>query len=269
MSYTKNYAVYKITNTVTKSCYIGVDSYFPKRIKQHQNLLAKDKHKNKHLQFSYNKHGKDSFTFELLEKCVTREEMLGKEKIFILHFNSLEDGYNHTEGGEGSCGYKHSEEAISKMSAWKRVITQEWRDNISKGTIGKPKKKGTKRVNHPDYSKWLGGEKHPAAKFKQEDIDNIRKDYAEGMTLQDLSLKFNTAYTYICTIVNNRIWKSIEYQKPKYKHTYMCEEDAISFNTIEELSEYYDASINTIYNNLKKLSKTVRTKYGNKQFTKI
>jgi group I intron endonuclease len=212
MSYTKNYAVYKITNTVTKSCYIGVDSYFPKRIKQHQNLLAKDKHKNKHLQFSYNKHGKDNFTFELLEKCVSREEMLGKEKIFILHFNSLADGYNHTEGGEGSCGYKHSEEAISKMSAWKRIITQEWRDNISKGTIGKPKKRGIRRVNHPDYTKWLGGEKHPAAKLNQVEVYSIRLKYLEGGKQRDLAKEYLITPVMINFVISNKNWVDVNYR---------------------------------------------------------
>lgn len=264
-----NYVVYKITNIVTKRCYIGVDSYFPKRIKQHQNLLLKNKHKNKYLQSSYNKHGKDNFTFELLEQCNTREEMLGKEKEFIKYFNSLENGYNHTEGGEGSFGYIHSEEAISKMSSWKRVFTKEWIENISKGTIGIPKNKGIKRINHPNYSNWLGGEKHPVAIFKQEDINNIRKYYTEGKTLKELAIMFNTSNTYIWSIVNNYFWKDDNYEKSKPKYTFICEEDNIFFNNIKELAEYYGTTISSIYNNIKNLSKTVKTKYGNKQFKKI
>lgn len=217
MSYKVNYSVYKITNIITNKCYIGVDSYFPKRLKQHQSLLLSNKHRNKYLQSSYNKHGKDNFTFELLENCETRESMLDREIELISKYNSLENGYNHTIGGEGSFGYKHSEEPISKMSSWKREITQEWRDNISKGNKGKKKALGIKRINHPDYSKWLGGEKHPVAKLTWEIINNLRNDYKKGIKQKQLSLNYNLPYTYVNSILHNRFWKDSNYKFIKYE----------------------------------------------------
>lgn len=66
MGYKINYSVYKIKNKITNQCYIGVDSYYPKRIRQHQSRLRNNKHRNKHLQSSYNKYGIENFTFELL-----------------------------------------------------------------------------------------------------------------------------------------------------------------------------------------------------------
>lgn len=124
------------------------------------------------MQYSYNKYKKSNFRFELLLECSSREEMLNKEIESIKIHNSLENGYNHTIGGEGSFGYKHSKESLEKMSSWKRIITPEWCKAISDGTKGKLKKKGIKRVNHPDYSKWLGGEKHPVSKLSNNDVYN-------------------------------------------------------------------------------------------------
>lgn len=217
MSYKINYSVYKITNIINNKSYIGVDSYFPKRLKQHKSNLDKNIHKNKHLQNSYNKYGLENFTFDLLKTCETREEMLNKEIELIDYYNSLENGYNNTIGGEGSFGYKHSEESISKMSSWKRIITPEWCKAISDATKGIPKAKGIKRINHPDYSKWLGGEKHPVAKLTWEIINNLRNDYKKGITQKQLSINYSLPYTYINSILHNRYWKDVNYEFKKYK----------------------------------------------------
>ena len=195
----------KITNIINNKSYIGVDSYFPKRLKQHKSNLDKNIHKNKYLQNSYNKYGFENFTFELLKNCETREEMLNKEIELISYYNTLENGYNHTIGGEGSIGYKHKEESISKMSSWKRIITPEWCEAISKATKGVPKAKGIKRINHPDYSKWLGGEKHPVAKLNWKDIYRIRLNYLNGEIQLNIAKEFNvTTITINQIILNNQ-----------------------------------------------------------------
>jgi len=270
MSYKINYSVYKITNNITKQYYIGVDTYFPKRLNQHKRTLLQNIHKNKHLQFSYNKYGVKNFDFELLEKCNSRDEMLNKEIYYIEEFKSFENGFNKTIGGEGSFGYKHTEEILQKMSSWKRIVTQEWKNNISLGTKGLKKKKDIKRVNHPDYSKWLGGEKHPMAKFKQEDIDKIRELYCKGESLQKLSIIYNTSKTYLCNIVNNLFWYDSNYIKDVITKHIICIEDNLEFKTIKEVIEYYEIKTNSsLSNNLKGINKKINTKYGKKSFKKF
>lgn len=270
MSYKINYSVYKIKNKITNQCYIGVDSYYPKRVKQHQSRLRNNKHRNKHLQASYNKYGIENFTFELLESCTTREDMLNKEIKYIKYFKSLKEGFNHTIGGEGSFGYKHSKESLFKMSSWKRIITDEWRNNISKATKGVKKKKGIKRKNHPNYNKWLGGEKHPVSKFKQCDIINIRKLYCNGTSLNELSKKYKTSKTYICNIVNNLVWYDKNYTKDVITNHIICIEDNLEFKSPKETISYYGIKTNSsLSNNLKGLSKKINTKYGKKSFKKV
>lgn len=221
MPYKINYCVYKIENLINKKVYIGVDSYFPKRIKQHQSMLSKNKHKNKYLQYSYNKYGKNNFTFELVEHCKDRKTMLNREIELISYYDSLKNGYNHTTGGEGSFGYKHSKESLNKMSKWKRVITPEWREAISNGTKGVSKKKGIKRINHPDYSKWVGGEKHPVAKLKQSEVNSIRLKYFNGFKQRDLAKEYNVSTNMINNIILNKNWKDINYtyiKKTEFKY---------------------------------------------------
>jgi len=206
-----NYSVYKITNTCINKVYIGVDTYFPRRLNQHKNFLLKNIHKNKHLQSSYNKYGIENFSFELLFSCCSREEMLKKEIECIADYQSIKNGYNHTEGGEGSIGFKHSEETKIKMSLWKRNFTQLWRDNLSKASKGIAKNKGTKRINHPNYSNWLGGEKHPVSKLSFNNICNIRLEFLNGVSQLLIAKEYNVSKTQINNIVLNKSWKDEKY----------------------------------------------------------
>ena len=146
--------------------------------------------------------------------------MLNKEIELISYYNTLENGYNHTIGGEGSIGYKHKEESISKMSSWKRIITPEWCEAISKATKGVPKRKGIKRVNHPDYSKWLSGEKHPVAKLNWKDVYKIRLNYLNGEIQLNIAKEFNVTKITINQIVLNNQWVDNNYiyiKKSKFK----------------------------------------------------
>lgn len=269
MSYKINYTVYKITNLKTNQYYIGVDSYFPKRLRQHQSMLKNNKHKNKYLQYSYNKYGAENFKFELLLKCSSREEMLNKEIFFIKKYKSLERGFNHTIGGEGTCEYRHTKESLEKMASWKRVVTPEWREAISNATRGKSKRKGIKRKNHPDYNKWLGGEKHPVAKFSWNDINGMRKLYCCGKSLEELASEYNVTKTYICNIVNNLFWKDTSYKKDVITKHVICIEDNLEFNNIKNVQNYYKISYHPIYNSINNNSKKVKTKYGKKSFKKV
>jgi len=58
--------IYKITNLNTNKYYIGSTVDFKTRKKQHLWHLRANKHVNKHLQSSYNKHGEEFFEFKII-----------------------------------------------------------------------------------------------------------------------------------------------------------------------------------------------------------
>lgn len=106
--------IYGIKNLINNKMYVGqaIDIY--KRWKDHIDDLNESKHYNVHLQRSWNLYGKDNFEFIILEKC-SEDELNFKEMFYVNKYNAYKNGYNQTLGGDGSLGYKHSEEVIAKM----------------------------------------------------------------------------------------------------------------------------------------------------------
>ena len=72
--------------------------------------------------YAIQKYGWDSFHHEVLLtiQCDNEEELVfwlkEWEKYYIEKYDSFHNGYNSTLGGEGSTGYKHTQETKNKMS---------------------------------------------------------------------------------------------------------------------------------------------------------
>lgn len=154
--------IYKITNTKNNKKYIGQTT---------QNLDAR---KNEHLKRSKTEYnhplyndmrslGYDNFLFEVVDSAKNKKELDEKETYYIKKYNTkFPNGYNLTEGGNGTVGYNHTVENKKKMKELKRdkylgknnpfwgkhhteeqkakwsiqrqgrKLTEEWKNNISK-----------------------------------------------------------------------------------------------------------------------------------------
>ena len=90
-----NSGIYKITNTTNNKVYIGSSVNISNREYKHFWMLDKGIHDNEYLQKSYNKYGKDVFTFEIVEYCEPSELIESENKFIILcESNNLKNGYN-------------------------------------------------------------------------------------------------------------------------------------------------------------------------------
>lgn len=87
--------IYKIVNIVNGKVYVGQTTKFRKRLSQHFNALSHNNHCSNYLQKSFNKHGVDSFYFEILE-TVTKENICEREVYWIekLDSSNRDKGYN-------------------------------------------------------------------------------------------------------------------------------------------------------------------------------
>lgn len=91
--------IYQIKNILNEKVYIGQSKDCLRRRSTHFTSLRKNKHINIHLQHAWNKHGEQSFVFEILTKCEISElskyeqsaiDKCPREKLYNLqmHVNS-------------------------------------------------------------------------------------------------------------------------------------------------------------------------------------
>ena len=94
-------AIYAIVNTTNFKKYIGSTRNLAQRFWDHKKLLRKGKHKNPHLQASWNKNGEATFKFVVVEYCpeMAEDVLRQREKKWIqgLMATDRRYGYNTTD----------------------------------------------------------------------------------------------------------------------------------------------------------------------------
>tara|TARA_R110000851_G_scaffold316437_1_gene479494 strand:- start:49 stop:819 length:771 start_codon:yes stop_codon:yes gene_type:complete len=130
-----NSGIYIIKNTINGKFYIGSAVNIKSRWSQHKHQLKYNKHGNRYLQRSWNKHGTESFVFEVLEYVKDKHKLiLCEQKWFDKmkpHDHNI--GYNICQVAGSSLGVKHTDEMRAKVSkAVKgRKLSVETKKNMS------------------------------------------------------------------------------------------------------------------------------------------
>ena len=105
--------IYMIQNKVNNKIYIGQAGDIKERWGNHKSTLRRNRHKNRHLQSSWNKYGESNFEFTILLECEESDlNMYEEYYIFELMAYDPRVGYNKTYGGEGG---RPTEETIEKQ----------------------------------------------------------------------------------------------------------------------------------------------------------
>lgn len=89
--------IYKITNLINGKCYIGQTTNSKRRFTEHK-AKGYGSEKNKVLYYAFDKYGIENFSFEIIESQI--ENYNERERYWIRYYDSFENGYNQTEGGE-------------------------------------------------------------------------------------------------------------------------------------------------------------------------
>lgn len=104
--------IYKATNKINGKIYIGqtVQSLAKRKASHKYNA----KSIKNHFYNAIRKYGFELFDWELLKKCYSSKNLNESEKLFIDEFNSINKGYNSTDGGNS----EHCNLGASKW--WKK-----------------------------------------------------------------------------------------------------------------------------------------------------
>lgn len=150
--------IYKITNTVNGYIYIGQTALADPRAR-FRGHVAESKSERRYKSYFHRaiwEYGRENFSFEIIDKASTRQELNDKEKLWIAQLNSTNRkvGYNITLGAEKKVytsqrGRKRgplSDEVKEKISIAQRGKKRppEWGRNISKALKGRPVSENTR-----------------------------------------------------------------------------------------------------------------------------
>jgi group I intron endonuclease len=150
------YTIYKATNKINGKSYVGFDSKWPRRKKQHEKSSFNKNNSAYTGKFHYaiRKYGIINFDWEIIYQSKDGNHCLTEmEFYFIKEYNTFNNGYNMTFGGDGVLGYIMSEKSKQKISKNRKGKKQseELKKRRSVMMLGK---------NNPMFGKTNKGYKH-------------------------------------------------------------------------------------------------------------
>lgn len=111
-----NKGIYKITCNSNGKFYIGRTTNYHSRIARHKGDLQNNVHKNCIMQNCFNKHGMDSFSFELIEQISDIEMQKKREQELLDMYVGHELCMNINRSAETTCDVPWTEERKRKIS---------------------------------------------------------------------------------------------------------------------------------------------------------
>ena len=132
--------IYKIVNIKSNRVYIGSSINLKKRLRDHLSALRSGRHKNPHLQSSWNLHGEESFVIKIKITDVDPKRLKDVESWFMQVYDVMNPalGYNMCPATTSCAGYRHSPEARANMSKASKgkPKSAEHKANIAKSMLG-------------------------------------------------------------------------------------------------------------------------------------
>lgn len=161
--------IYKFTNKLNGKVYIGQSINLEKRYKEHKYNHLNQKYCNYNSKFyrALRKYGFENFDYTVLEEC---EDVLEKEVFYIELYNSYNNGYNSTRGGEDNPSF--NPEVV-------RARTEKLLNDIEIN----------QKLSHK-------GEDNPNASLTKNDVVEIRERYLKGESKSIVYKDFEDKITF-------------------------------------------------------------------------
>lgn len=242
--------IYKYQNKQNGHIYIGKSVDIQKRQYCHKSSAYNEKAIDYNSQFhqAIRKYGLDSFEFEIIAELTPEEytpDLLNNlEKFFIKYYNSYNNGYNATEGGDDDFGpnrvhngsnngrallteedVKYIRECYNAHIPFREVYA-EYQNKISKRGLQKIWWFDTWKNICPEYhneeNKYWHSHNAKAnssevaaqnqRKYTKEQVIEMRQAYKNGMTPKEIWKKYSptTAWSTVYNIITYQTYKNIE-----------------------------------------------------------
>ena len=139
------------------------------------------------------KYGKSNFTVEVIEE-IDSANLNDRERYWIKYYNSYNNGYNSTKGGQDGCKLFKDldvESIIKEYNTGKSLRTL--------GTIFKVDKQTIKDllIRHNVELRTTR-----TYKLSQKDRDKVLEDFASGFSRKEIMIKWNISKSYLSQLIN-------------------------------------------------------------------
>ena len=140
-----------------------------------------------------NKYGKSNFTIEVIEE-VESTNLNDRERYWIKYYNSYNNGYNSTKGGQDKIKMFKNLDAESIIKEYKsgKALREIGRNfNVDKQTI--------KDLLVRNNIKLRATRTY---KLSQEDREGILKDFSSGLSRKEIINKWNISKSYLSQLIH-------------------------------------------------------------------
>lgn len=240
--------IYKYENKINHKCYIGQSIDIERRQYGHKSAAYNEKANDYNSQFhqAIRKYGFDNFNFEIIailsSEEYSKETLDQLEKFFIKYYNSYENGYNATSGGDDNpyraqIGSKNGRALLNEEDVRYirecynahipfKQIYNEYKNKISKRGFQNIWWFNTWKNIFPEYHTeenkyWhshnaKANSSEVAAKnkrcFTDDEVKQMRKDYDNGLSPKQVWLKYapEKAWSTVYNAITRQTYKDIK-----------------------------------------------------------
>ena len=186
--------IYKITNKINGKSYIGQTIQNVKeRFYQHCATKCSQAILNMVIHKAINKYGKSNFTIEVIEE-VESTNLNDRERYWIRYYDSYNNGYNSTEGGQD--GIKLFKNLDTES------IVREYKSGKSLREIGRLFNVDKQTIKDLLVRNNINLRTTRTYKFSQKDREDILKDLSLGLSRKEIISKWHISKGYLSQLIN-------------------------------------------------------------------
>ena len=186
--------IYKITNTINSKSYIGQTIQNVKeRFYQHCATKCSKAVSNMAIHRAIKKYGKSNFTVEVIEE-IDSTNLNDRERYWIKYYNSYNNGYNSTKGGQDGC------KPFKDLDV--ETIIKEYNTGKSLRTLGTIFKVDKQTIKDLLIRHNVELRTTRTYKLSQKDRDKVLEDFASGLSRKEIMIKWNISKSYLSQLIN-------------------------------------------------------------------
>ena len=186
--------IYKITNTINGKFYIGQTIQNVKeRFYQHCATKCSKAVSNMAIHRAIKKYGKSNFTVEVIEE-IDSANLNDRERYWIKYYNSYNNGYNSTKGGQDGC------KSFKDLDV--ESIIKEYNTGKSLRTLGTIFKVDKQTIKDLLVRNNINLRTTKTYKLSQKDREDIIKDLSLGLSRKEIISKWHISKAYLSQLIN-------------------------------------------------------------------